>query len=733
MNQVVRYERRGSVGWVTVNNPPVNAMSRTVCQGLLDAVREGIADDQACALVLIGVGRTFIAGADITELGRPHAGPDINEIFDVFDSSSKAIVAAIHGSAFGGGLETALACHYRVALGTAQVGFPEVKLGLLPGGGGTQRLPRFVGAEVALEMICGGGPVSASNARALGIVDAIVSGNLEIAAVELATKLESSDKHPRARDLQERIAWTPAVAEVFAAKRREIRRQARGQYAPQRCVDAVEAAFTLSFEAGLKRERELFVQCLQHEQSRALIHLFFAERQAAKIPDIRAAATARRITSVGVVGAGTMGGGIAMCFANAGVAVSLLDVSDQALRRGLSTIAKNYSGAVQRGRLTQEEQDRRTSLIRPTTAYEDFANADLVIEAVFEEMSAKEATFRRLDAVCRPGCILASNTSTLDIDRIAAATLRPGDVIGMHFFSPAHVMRLVEVVRGAHTSKEVIATAFAASRTIGKLAVLVGNCHGFVGNRMLKAYRTEAHRLVTEGASPEEVDATIRDFGMAMGPFAQSDLAGIDVAWRIRQQRLTEGRESGSSLVDRLYELGRLGQKTGAGWYRYEAGSRAPLPDAVVAELVDAYRKESGIRPRRIEGEEIVKRLVYSLVNEGGRILAEGIALRAGDIDVIYVNGYGFPAWRGGPMKHVELVGLERVLADIRAFHARHGEHWAPAPLLEMLVTDGRSFDSLDQSAQGHGALEVAASAQRAREASAPSQWPASSGARPAG
>lgn len=693
MSESVRYERRGSVGFMIVDNPPVNAMSQAVREGLIAALKTGLADRDACALVLVGGGRTFIAGADIAEFGKPFVGPNGRDIVEAYEASSKPLIAAIHGTAFGGGLETALGCHYRIALASAQVGLPEVKLGLLPGGGGTQRLPRLVGAEAALEMITSGAPISAAKAQALGIVDAVVDGDIEVAAQGFAENLDPTPKLPRVRDRE------PAQAspEVFAAKRRALETQARGQFAPQRCVDAVEAAFTLPFDAGMARERDLFIECLRHEQSQALIHAFFAERQVAKIPDIDRDTPVRAIQSVGVVGAGTMGGGIAMCFANVGIPVTLLDVDEAAVQRGLGVIAKNYASSVQRGRLTAEERDRRLGLIGPTTSFADFATVDLVIEAVFEEMPIKEATFRKLAAVCKAGCILASNTSTLDIDRIAAATKCPEDVIGMHFFSPANVMRLLEVVRGARTAKDVIATALAVGRRIGKVAVLVGNCDGFVGNRMLQVYGTEVQRVVEEGASPEQVDAAMLEFGLAMGPFAQSDLAGNDVGWRIRQRCLAEGKTYGSPLLDRIHELGRLGQKTNAGWYRYEAGSRTPIPDPAVRTMIDDYRRERGIEPRAIANEEIVKRLIYSLVNEGARILEEGIALRAGDIDIIYLNGYGFPAWRGGPMKYAELVGLEKVLADIRAFHARFGESWKPAPLLETLVARRQTFADLER------------------------------------
>ncbi|HYE49505.1 MAG TPA: 3-hydroxyacyl-CoA dehydrogenase NAD-binding domain-containing protein [Azospirillaceae bacterium] len=699
---VVRYERQGDVGVILVDNPPVNALSQAVRQGIVDALAQGLADGEAKALVLAGAGRTFIAGADISEFGKPLGAPDLNEVLARLEASSKPVVAAIHGTALGGGLETALACHYRVAVAGAQVGLPEVKLGILPGAGGTQRLPRLVGAKAALDMITTGTPVPAPKARDLGILDAIVEDGSAAAGpvaggIAFAQRLDAAAAHPRVRDRNDRVEAERGSA-AFEEKRRELDKAARGQHAPQRCVDAVEAAFTLPFEEGLRRERELFMRCMEHPQSKALIHVFFAERQVSKIPDVPADTPPRPVKSAAVLGSGTMGGGIAMCFANAGIPVAILDLNAEALERGLGTIRKNYAGTVAKGRLSQAEMDRRMGLIRTTTDYADLKDADMVVEAVFEDMEIKRTVFQALDKVCKPGAILASNTSTLDIDAIAAQTSRPQDVVGMHFFSPANVMRLLEVVRGKDTAKDVIATAMQIGRKIGKVAVLVGNCDGFVGNRMLAYYGTETQRLVEEGATPEQIDRALTEFGLAMGPFAMYDLAGIDVSWRIRQRRLAEGKPYGTALLDRIYLMDRYGQKTGAGWYRYEAGSRAPLPDEHIERMIQNHRQVHGIAPRAIDDEEIVKRSVYSLVNEGAKILEEGYALRAADIDVIYLYGYGFPAWRGGPMKYAELVGLKSVLEDIRAFQAKYGDDvWKPAPLLERLVAEGRTFTDLDR------------------------------------
>lgn len=694
--QPVRYDRQGAVGVVTIDSPPVNALSQAVRQGLFTCVTQGFADPDVTALVIVGAGRTFIAGADIAEFIKGGMGePDLNDVNALIESGPKPVIAAIHGTALGGGLEVALSCHYRVAVPKAQVGLPEVKLGILPGGGGTQRLSRLVGAKTAIEMITTGAFLPAAKALALGIIDHVGEGADPVAvALDFAARLPDG-RHPRTRDREEKLAADRGTT-VFDEARATLAKTARAQFAPQRCVDAVEAAFTLPFDEGLARERDLFMQCMAHDQAKALIHVFFAERATAKIPDLPADIAPRKIAQVAVLGSGTMGGGIAMNFVNAGIPVRLLDLDQAALDRGIGVIAKNYAGTVAKGKLAQAEMDKRLSLIRPTTDYADLADADLIVEAVFEDADVKAKVFRRLDEVAKPGAILASNTSTLDLDAIAANTTRPADVIGMHFFSPANVMKLLEVVRGKHTAPDVIATAMGIGKQIGKVSVLVGNCDGFVGNRMVQYYATEAQRLVIEGASVEQVDKAALEFGLAMGPFAMGDLAGLDVMAFIRARRVAAGLIYGTPLSDRI-DPSRKGQKNGRGWYRYEPGNRTPLPDPDVTAMIDAYRAEKGITPRAISSEEIGKRLIYTLVNEGARILEEGMALRAGDIDIVYIYGYGFPAWRGGPMKFAELSGLDTVLADIRRYHAdalaagdADGAYWEPAPLLEKLVAGGK-------------------------------------------
>jgi 3-hydroxyacyl-CoA dehydrogenase len=695
MAEVVHYERDGAVGVITVDNPPVNALSVAVRAGLVDALARGLADAGAAALVILGAGRTFIAGADIREFGKPLTPPDLNEVIGRIEASPKPVIAALHGTALGGGLEVALGCHYRCAVASAQVGFPEVKLGLLPGAGGTQRLPRLIGVEPALEIIVSGDPVRAAKAHALGIVDEIVPGDLRAGAVELAARVVAEKRPLRkigASDEKLLAARrNPAVFETF---RQGIERQARGSLAPFKCIEAVQAAVTLPFDAGLRRERELFVECLLSPQSRAQIHAFFAEREATKIPDVPKDTPGRPITTAAVIGAGTMGGGIAMNFANAGIPVTVVDVTPAALDRGLAVVRKNYAATVEKGRLSPAEMERRTALIRGTLDFQAVADADIVIEAVFEEMGVKKDVFAKLDRMCKAGAILATNTSTLDVDEIASATARPGSVIGTHFFSPANVMRLLEIVRGARTAKETITTAAELARRLGKVWVLAGNCDGFIGNRMLAGYLREAEFLVEEGATPPQVDRVIYDFGFPMGPFAMCDLAGLDVGWRIRKgkARLRPKDLRYSPVADRLCEQGRFGQKTGAGWYRYEKGSRTPIPDPEVEALVAASAKEQGMTRRAVGDEEILARCLYPLVNEGARILEEGIALRASDIDVIYLYGYGFPRYRGGPMFWADTLGLKRVYEEIAAYHRVHGRPWQPAPLLRTLAEQGKSF-----------------------------------------
>ena len=681
----VSYENKDGIGVITVDNPPLNALSREVRDGLLAAVRQAEADESAHAIVLTGAGQTFSAGADITEFNSPLKGTEINQICDAIEGLHKPVVAALHGTSLGEGLEIALACHYRVASKDTRLGLPEVKLGLIPGGGGTQRLPRLTGAKAALDLIISGEPVSAADALKAGFVDEIAEADHLAAAMAYARAKAALPSHPKTREQTAKIEAERGSA-IFDEMRADLKKRQPCQHAPLRCVAAVESAFELPFEEGLRREGELFYEALHDWQSKALIHAFFAERHAARIPGVSSKVKPREIKTAGVIGAGTMGGGIAMAFANAGIPVVVLDRDQAALYKGLSVVAKNYEIMVQRGRLDQAAMDARMATIASTLDYRELADADIVVEAAFEDMGVKGQVFRELDRVCKTGAILASNTSTLDIDEIARFTARPADVVGMHFFSPANVMRLVEVVHGKETSPEVLASAIAAARKIGKIGVSVGNCDGFVGNRMLEKYITEAMMIVQEGASPADVDAALTRWGMAMGPFAVCDLTGIDVNWQIRQRRLQQERTYASPLLDRFYEAGRYGQKTGMGFYRYEG--RNPLPDPEADEIIEAYRDDLGNRVSSVSDQEIVKRTIYALVNEAANILEEGIAYRSDDIDIIYIHGYGFPAWRGGPMKYAELRSLAEVLSDIDIFHMRFGDRWRPAPLLKALVTE---------------------------------------------
>jgi 3-hydroxyacyl-CoA dehydrogenase len=701
VSTLVSYERERTIGVITIDNPPLNALSVGVRQGLLDGLAHGLRDAGATALVIMGAGRTFSAGADIREFDRPLGPPDLNDVIGRIEASPKIVVAALHGTALGGGLEVALGCHYRCALRSTRVGFPEVTLGLVPGAGGTQRLPRLVGAELALRIITSGELMPAEQAHRLGRIDELIDGDLRGGAIALAERLVAEGRPLRklsaTDDKLEAARRDPGIFDRF---RQEIERQARGYLAPFKCIEAVRAAVTLPFAEGLRRERELFLECLASPQSRAQIHAFFAEREATKIPDVPRDTPARPIGTAAVIGAGTMGGGIAMTFANAGIPVAVVEASGEALDRGLAVVRKNYAATVEKGRLTPAEMERRLALIRGTLAWEAVAQADIVVEAVFEEMAVKQEVFGRLDRLCKPTAILATNTSTLDVDRIAQATSRPGQVIGTHFFSPANVMRLLELVRGARTATETIATATALAGRLGKVWVLAGNCDGFIGNRMLAGYFREAAFLVEEGATPEQVDRVLYDFGFAMGPFAVSDLAGLDVGWRIRKgkaaARPTDLRYS--PVADWLCERGRFGQKTGAGWYRYEPGGRTPRPDPEVAALIAESARAQGLRRREVGDEEVLTRCLYPLVNEGARLLAEGIALRPGDIDVVYLHGYGFPRYRGGPMYWADTLGLKRVSDEIARYHRAHGRLWEPAPLLRQLAEQGKGFRDLGRA-----------------------------------
>ena len=703
MGELVSLSKDGEVAIITVNNPPVNALSPGVPEGIASAVETISKDPGLKAAVLIGGGSTFIAGADIKEFGKvtsgERSGGSLLPLLAAIEDCPKPMIAAIHGTAFGGGLEVAMAFHYRVSAPAAQVGQPEVKLGIIPGAAGTQRLPRLAGVAKAVEMCAFGEPVRAAEALEHGIVDRIIEGDLLAGAVEFAREIiASGERPPLTRERNEKLGDEQSNAQIFAAAREQARKTRRGQTAPLAAIDAVEAATRLSFEEGCQKEAELFRACLFGDQSKALIHVFFGEREVAKIPDVPKETPKLDIKKAAVVGAGTMGGGIAMNYANAGIPVLLKEASEEMLDRGLATIKKNYANSVKKGRFPQEVMDRRMALITPTLTYDGFEDADIVTEAVFEGMELKKEVFAELDKICKPEAILASNTSTLNIDEIAAVTSRPHQVIGHHYFSPANVMRLLEIVRGKATSREVIATSMALAKRLKKVGVLVGNCRGFVGNRMLAPYGREAQFLVEEGARPEEVDGALYKFGLAMGPLAMGDLAGLDVGWRIRKEykHLEDPNVRHPMIADRLCEMGRYGQKTGAGWYRYDE-NRKPSPDPEVEKLIEEAAAEAGIERRQIGEEEIIERTMYALVNEGARILEEGYALRAVDIDIIYVNGYGYPAWRGGPMWYADTVGLKKVYDRVVEFHSRHGELWEPAPLLKLLAEQGKTFADFDK------------------------------------
>ena len=702
MPDLVQLTKDNDIAIITINNPPVNALSPGVPEGIGEAIEQIDKDPGVKAAVLIGGGRTFIAGADIKEFGKITSGENkrgvgLLPLLLRIEDCSKPVVVAIHGQAFGGGLEVAMSGHYRVASPGAQVGQPEVKLGIIPGAAGTQRLPRLAGVAKAVEMCTDGNPIKAGEALKLGIVDRLIEGDLLAGAVAFAREVAGKPA-PKTRERNAKLGTPEENAPVFAAARDNARKKQRGLTAPIAAIDAIEAATKLSFEAGCEVEQKLFKECLFSDQSKAMIHVFFGEREVAKIPDVPKDTPIIPVNSAAVVGAGTMGGGIAMVFANAGIPVVLKETDQAALDRGLATIEKNYANSVKKGRFTQEVMDARMRLIRPTLKYDDFAGADMVVEAVFEGMALKKQVFGELDRVCKPGAILASNTSTLNIDEIASATSRPESVIGTHFFSPANVMRLLEIVRGKASSKEVIATCMQLSKKLGKVGVLVGNCRGFVGNRMFGPYRREAQFLVEEGADVIAVDKALYDYGMAMGPLATGDLAGLDVGWRIRKEfrHLEIPGVRQPVAEDSLCELGRYGQKTGAGWYKYDAERRA-IPDPEVTQLVRKWAGEAGIQQRQISAQEIVDRCIYALVNEGARILEEGFALRAVDIDIIYLTGYGFPAHRGGPMWYADTVGLKKVYERIREFHQQHGHWWEPAPLLKKLAEEGKGFADFDK------------------------------------
>jgi 3-hydroxyacyl-CoA dehydrogenase len=702
MSELVQFTKDGEVAVITINNPPVNALSPGVPEGISEGIDRIEKDDGVRAAVVIGGGRTFVAGADIKEFikmtqSKGGLGPGLLPLLLRIENCSKPVVMAIHGTAFGGGLELAMSGHYRVAAPAAQVGQPEVKLGLIPGAAGTQRLPRLAGVAKAVEMCTGGNPVKAQAALEAGILDRLIDGDFLNGAVAFAREI-AGRACPKTRERNQKLGVSQENGTIFAAARDAVRKKQRNLIAPLAAIDAIEAATRLPFEEGCETEAKLFLDCLYSDQSKALIHVFFGEREVAKIPDVPKETPVIPVNSAAVVGAGTMGGGIAMVFANAGIPVLLKEADQAALDRGLANIQKNYATSVRRGRFTQQFVDERLKLIRPTLSYDDFSKADMVIEAVFEGMALKKEVFGELDRVCKPGAILASNTSTLNLDEIASVTSRASSVVGTHFFSPANVMRLLEIVRGQATSKAVITTCMQLSKKLGKVGVLVGNCRSFVGNRMFHPYVREATFLVEEGASVEAVDKALYDFGMAMGPLATLDLAGLDVGWRIRKEyrHLEKPGIRQPFAGDRLCEMGRFGQKTGAGWYKYDE-SRLAIPDPEVALWTKRWAAEAGIPQRQIQPGEIVDRCIYALVNEGARILEEGYALRAGDIDIIYINGYGFPAYHGGPMWYADTVGLKKVYERIGEFHDVHGELWEPARLLKQLAAEGKTFADFDK------------------------------------
>jgi len=696
MNPPVSLERRGPVGLITIDNPPVNALSHAVRLGISQKLDAAAGDDEVHAIVLSCSGRTFIAGADIREFGKPLKDPWLPEVLAQLEAMEKPTVAALHGTVLGGGLETAMCCHYRLAAPTTRLGLPEVNLGLLPGAGGTQRLPRLIGAQHALDMMTSGKPVDAASAYEWGLVDQVVESDLLDAAIEFAGQVIENSAGPR-RTGDGTVE--PVADDFFAGYRAKIARRARGYQSPWRIIECVEAAVSEPLAEGLKLERELFLKCRDSNQSASMRHLFFAERAVSKIPDVAKDTPVRDIRQVAIIGAGTMGAGIALACLNAGLDVLLLDLDRQALDKGRQHIQKTLAAAVARERINQAGMDSNLERITLVDGYEALSDADLVIEAVFESMSVKEDVFAHLDAVCRPGAILATNTSTLDVDRIAAATSRPQDVIGLHFFSPANIMKLLEIVRGQETSREVIASALLFAKRLRKTGVIVGNCFGFVGNRMLYGYGRENQLLLLEGAAPEYIDQTLHDWGMAMGPNAVGDLAGLDVGYKVRQERTDLPNDPRYyRMADVLAELGRYGQKTGRGMYLYEEGSRIPLPDPEVRELIGREAKALKIDQREIGQQEIIERCIYALIVEGAKILEEGIALRASDIDVVWANGYGFPRFRGGPMFYADTVGLDSVYETVCRFRDEFGEqYWTPPPLLERLANEGGTFAALDE------------------------------------
>jgi 3-hydroxyacyl-CoA dehydrogenase len=714
MSNLVTSATTSGIAVITINNPPVNALSQEVADGIDAAVAHAQADPAVHGIVINGAGRTFVAGADINALenlawGTGGGAPQMHDSLGRLEDGPKPVVMALHGTTLGGGLELAMAGHYRVAVAEAQMGQPEVNLGIIPGAEGTQRLPRLVGVEKAIEMCVTGKPIKAAEALNLGLIDHIVDGDLVAGAVQFAREAGArGGAHPKTSARTDKLPSREALPAMLAAGRELAKKTRRNLEAPRAVVDAIEAAATLPFDEGCIRERDIFNDCAKSEQCKALIHVFFAERGAAKIPGIAKDAAVAPIKTVAIVGAGTMGGGIAMACANAGLNVVISDSGSEQLESGLARIRSNYDTSVKRGRFTAEGVQERMGRIRTEVGLDSVGGADLVIEAVFENMALKKDVFQRLDAAAKPDAILATNTSTLDIDQIAAVTGRPDKVVGLHFFSPANVMRLLEIVRGTATSSATLASALAIAKRLGKVGVVARNAPGFIGNRMMFPYMYEAQFLVEDGATPEQVDRALTDFGMAMGIFAVDDMAGVDVAWRVRQE-LNQFSEPGARkplVADKLCEMGRFGQKTGGGWYRY-GDDRKPIPDPDVLALIESTTAAAGITRRSFTSEEIIERTIYALINEGARVLDEGVALRAADIDTVYASGYGFPAYRGGPMFYADRVGLAKIHDRVVALHREHGQRWAPAPLLARLAREGSSFGELDRSRSAPAAVKA--------------------------
>jgi 3-hydroxyacyl-CoA dehydrogenase len=690
---LVRFDVEDGIGVIAIDNPPVNALGPGVRDGILEALEKGEADPAVKAMVMIGAGRSFIAGADIRQFGKPRPMP-IRSPYDVMDEGTKPVVAAIHGYALGGGLEYALACHYRIAVPSAKVGLPEVLIGILPGGGGTQRLPRLIGPKAAMEMIVSGRHVPAEEAKALGIIDEIVPGqNLRTEAIAYAQRIAGQRPLPRVRDKTDELAEAKADPGMFEAMRKSIARRARNQKAPYHCITCVEAAVSQPFDEGIKTERRLFVELENSDEAKALRYAFFAEREVAKIPWLPRDLSLPEIKTAAVVGAGTMGGGIAMSFADHGFPVKLLDANREVLEKGLARIRNNYSMSVKRGSLSQEEMDKRMALIEPVESYEAIADCDAVIEAVFEQMPVKKEVFAKLDAAMKPGALLLTNTSALNIDEIATVTKRPEVVAGTHFFVPANVMKTFEVVEGAKTSSATLAAAMKLGRDVGKISAYAGNCDGFVANRTRIPFNLEQGLMVEEGALPEQVDKVMVDFGYPVGPFAVNDMSGLDISYDTRKRRAAESPNyRGLPITDRLVEMGWLGQKTGKGWYRYEKGDRTPIVDPETHAIIKQVAAEKGFEQRSFTDEEILRRLLFSSVNEACKILEEGKAIRASDIDVMWLNGFGFPRYLGGLMFWADAIGAREVYNQIAIWHQRYGARWRPSALLQHLAETGGSL-----------------------------------------